>query len=140
MVYVVVRVDANANYNHNVRDDHLVPLEYYGYVQYYFVHLFRGIPHMLMYCNYYRNIEIHDRLVEDKGHGHYDVQNIRVLRVCIRSGRARFTPLDRLDRLKFGPRIDPDRPDRFRVGKYSKVNRSDRFENEMDRPEFPGRE
>jgi hypothetical protein len=79
LVCVEVRVDANANYSHNVRDEHLVPLEYYGYVQYYSVHLFRGIPHMLMYCNYYRNIEIHDGLVEDKGHGHYDVQNIHVL-------------------------------------------------------------
>ena len=45
-------------------------------------------------------------------------------RVCNRSGRARFTPLDR--------------PDRFRVGKYSKVNRSDRFENEMDPTRVPG--
>jgi hypothetical protein len=53
------------------------------------------------------------------------------IRVGIWSGRARFTPLDRVDRLKVGPRIDSDRPDRFRVGKYSKVNRPDRFENEM---------
>jgi hypothetical protein len=52
-------------------------------------------------------------------------------RVGIRSGRARFIPLDRVDRLKVGPRIDLDRPDRFRVGKYSKINRSDRFENVM---------
>src|SRR5947207_15726211 len=59
-------------------------------------------------------------------------------RVGIRSGRARFTPLDRVDRLKVGPRIDSDRPDRFRVGKYSKVNRSDRFENEMGPTRVPG--
>jgi hypothetical protein len=55
-----------------------------------------------------------------------------VSRVGNRSGRTRFAPLDRLDRLKVGPRIDPDPPDRLGVGKYSKVNRSDRFENEMD--------
>ena len=60
------------------------------------------------------------------------------IRVGIRSGRARFTPLDRVDRLKVGPRIDSDRPDRFRVGKYSKVNRSDRFENEMGPTRVPG--
>jgi hypothetical protein len=59
-------------------------------------------------------------------------------RVGIRLGRARFTPLDRLDRLKVGPRIDSDRPDRFGVGKYSKVNRSDRFENEMGPTRVPG--
>src|SRR5437762_13076113 len=59
-------------------------------------------------------------------------------RVGIRSGRARFTPLDRLDRLNVGPKIDSDRPDHFRIGKYSKVNRSDRFENEMDPTRVPG--
>src|SRR5271167_2498243 len=59
-------------------------------------------------------------------------------RVGIRSGRARFTPLDRLDRLKVGPRIDSDRPDRFKVGNYSKVNRSDRFENEIGPTRVPG--
>src|SRR5437762_9761748 len=58
-------------------------------------------------------------------------------RVGIRSGQAWFTPLDRVDRLKVGPRIDSDRPDRFRVGKYSKVNRSDRFENEMGPTRVP---
>ena len=60
------------------------------------------------------------------------------IRVGIRSGRSRFTPLDRLDRLNVGPKIDSDRPDRFRIGKYSKVNRSDRFENEMDPTRVPG--
>jgi hypothetical protein len=59
-------------------------------------------------------------------------------RVGIRSGRARFTPLDRVDRLNVGPRIDSDRPDRFRVGKHSKINRSDRFENKMGPTRVPG--
>jgi hypothetical protein len=44
--------------------------------------------------------------------------------VGIRLGRARFTPLDRVNRLKVDPRIDSDQPDCFRVGKYSKVNQS----------------
>jgi hypothetical protein len=56
----------------------------------------------------------------------------------IRSRRARFTPLDRVDRLKVGPIIDSDRLDHFRIGKYSKINRSDRFENKMDPTRVPG--
>src|SRR5271167_1189203 len=55
-----------------------------------------------------------------------------MLRVCFRSGRARFTPLDRLDRLYVGPRIDSYRSNRFKVGPRSDSDRLDRLLREAE--------
>ena len=71
-------VDANQNYSYQLRPEHMVPVKFYAYIQFYCVHLFRGTYQMLMYCSY-RKTEVHDGLVEDKGPLHDGFQDIRVL-------------------------------------------------------------
>lgn len=51
---------------------------------------------------------------------------INTARVCFRSGRARITPLDRVDRSYVGPKIHSYRSDRFKVGSCSDSDRPDR--------------
>ena len=42
------------------------------------MYIFRGVLQMLVYSGY-RHVDVHDGLVEDKGHHHYGFQDIRVL-------------------------------------------------------------
>lgn len=63
---------------YNMRDENMMIRKYYECIQYYFVHSFRGISHMLFYCAY-RNTMVHNGLVEDTGNGHYDMQDIRTI-------------------------------------------------------------
>ena len=74
-------VDANARFRHGTRDVCMVQQKFYVYIHFFCVHVFRGIPHMLMYTGY-RNIEIHDveGLIEDLGHQLDGFQDIMVLR------------------------------------------------------------
>lgn len=71
-------IDANANFREGTRPEHMVSRDFYAYVQFYCVHHFRGQPHMLMYSSY-RNVDVHNGLVEDKGHKVDGFQDIRVL-------------------------------------------------------------
>jgi hypothetical protein len=65
LVCTVQAVDANARFKQ--RPTRMIPAEFYGYVQFYCVHEFRGKFHMLMYVSW-RKIHVHDGLVEDLGH------------------------------------------------------------------------
>ena len=84
LVCIEQTVDANANYSYRVRPEHMIPLEFYAYVQFYCVHAFREAPQMLMYSKY-RKVRIHDGLVEDLRHHCDGFQDIRVLQhLCAR--------------------------------------------------------
>lgn len=78
LVCIEQTVDANARFRHGVRPELMVPREFYAYVHFYCVHIFRGQPHMLMYSSY-RKIAVHDGLVEDLGPHRDGFQDIRVL-------------------------------------------------------------
>jgi hypothetical protein len=71
-------IDANANFREGTRPEHMVAEYFYAYVQFYCVHHFRERVHMLMYSSY-RNVNVHDGLVEDKGHWLDGFQDISVL-------------------------------------------------------------
>ena len=77
-------IDLNAHFSYNTRPEKVAPQLYYVYVQFYGVHQFRGQQHMVMYSEY-RKVNIHDGLVEDKGHHVYGFQDICVLdHLCAR--------------------------------------------------------
>jgi len=78
LVCIEQYVDANANFSYRAQPEHMVSRHFYAYVDFYCVHIFRGAPQMLVYSGY-RHVDMHDDLVEDKGHHHYGFQDIRVL-------------------------------------------------------------
>ena len=57
----------------------MIPVEFYGYVQFYCVHRFREKSHMLMYASW-QKVDVHDGLVEDMGHHCNGFQEIIALR------------------------------------------------------------
>lgn len=78
LVCIEESVDANARYRYGVRQEIMVPQKYYVYVNFYCVHRFLGVRHMLMYSSY-RKVDVHDGLVEDKGSQHNAFHDIRVI-------------------------------------------------------------
>jgi len=86
-------IDANANFSYRTRPERMVPAKFYVYVEFYCLHYFRG-PQLLMYSEY-RKVDVHDGLVEDKGHHLWGFQDIRVIQhMCARvqaaEGRVYF--------------------------------------------------
>src|SRR5579859_7498570 len=78
------QVDANARFGHHARPERMVSRLFYVYIQFYAVHVFRGSEKMLMYSGY-RKTDIHNGLVEDKGHHLFGFRDIQVLdHLCAR--------------------------------------------------------
>ena len=78
------QVDANARFSHHARPERMVSRLFYVYIQFYAVHVFRGSEKMLMYSGY-RKTDIHDGLVEHKGHHLFGFQDIQVMdHLCAR--------------------------------------------------------
>src|SRR5579859_1456284 len=78
LVCIEQTVDAKSNYSYRLRPEHMVSLEYYAYVQFYYIHTFHGASQLLMYGGF-QKVEIHNGPVEDNGHHHYRFQDICVL-------------------------------------------------------------
>ena len=56
----------------------MIEARYYVYIQFFWVRTFRNAPTMLMYSSY-RNVDVHDGLVEDLGPRCDGFQDIQVL-------------------------------------------------------------
>src|SRR5436309_15835522 len=59
LVCTVQSVDTNARCREGVRPVHMIPVEFYGYVQFYCVHRFREKSHMLMFESW-KKVDVHD--------------------------------------------------------------------------------
>jgi hypothetical protein len=71
------------DFSYRTRSERMVPAKFYVYVEFYCLHYFRG-PQLLMYSEH-RKVDVHDGLVEDKGHHLWGFQDIRVIqRICAR--------------------------------------------------------
>jgi len=76
------QVDLNANFSRNTWPEVMVDQLHYVEIHYFCVHIFHGVPHMLMFSTY-RNTNVHDGLVEDRGKKNDGFQDIRTLQhVC----------------------------------------------------------
>jgi hypothetical protein len=84
LVCIDEKVDANARFKRTSRSESMVSQLSYVYIQFYAVHTFCGAKNMLMYCEF-RRTDIHDGLVEDKGHHVFGFQDVQAIdHLCAR--------------------------------------------------------
>jgi hypothetical protein len=77
-------VDLNARFKEGTRPEKMVLEYFYVYIHFFALHCFDGDQYMLVYSSF-RKVDVHDGLVEDKGHWHSGFQDIRVLdHLCAR--------------------------------------------------------
>ena len=59
-------INKNARFSYQTRPEQMEFEDFYVYIEFYCVHMFRGLPSMLEYGRYHK-VSIHDGLVEDLG-------------------------------------------------------------------------
>ena len=80
------QVDLNARFSRNTRQEAQVDQLHYAEIHYFCVHIFQGIPYMLVFSN----TNVHDGLVEDSGKGNngfQDISNMYYVGECSQKGK-----------------------------------------------------
>jgi hypothetical protein len=75
---VTESVDRNARFRTGVRPEDMILKQFYIYIQFFCVHYFRGLPHLLMYSQFIK-VKEHHGLVEIAGLKHRGFQDVTIL-------------------------------------------------------------
>jgi hypothetical protein len=80
LAYLEQTIDANANFNYQIRDEHMVSLEFYAYIQFFCSHEFRRTTQMLGYSAYLKTrLHCELALMKDLGYHIYGFHDVRIL-------------------------------------------------------------